>query len=153
MIAPRRDEDRMVRLLAEEGLLKRSHRAAIGHGVLTAVAGLGLFAGGWATAALRPEPAVAGSTYVMLLYPSERFRPDPAHVAEYGAWARKAHGEGRVVDGQELGRTVAVLGPPASGAPNGLFVIQARSEASAIRLARSTPHLRHGGGVILRASP
>jgi hypothetical protein len=80
------------------------------------------------------------------------------HVArerEYGRWAR-ALGDGvRWVGGSELHDVVAQLGSPPS-APGasierlaGYFVLEAPSREQAAEAARTCPHLRYGGRVVV----
>ena len=77
-------------------------------------------------------------------------------VAEYSAWAGALAQQGKLVLGEELGNQAWPLG--ASGgngramaqAITGLFVLIATGEAEALAIARSCPHLRYGGGIVVR---
>lgn len=86
-------------------------------------------------------------------------------VAEYAAWANDLAGRGIVVEGEELagpvesemldGRRGAIeTGPGAPSGPvgtvSGYFVIEASDQAAAVAIARTTPHLAHGGTVEVR---
>jgi hypothetical protein len=83
-----------------------------------------------------------------------------ARVAEYGGWARKLAGEGRLVDGAELLNQGVLLHrerPRADGVPGsdegllaGYFVIRAASLEEAERVAAECPHLKYGGTVSVR---
>ena len=86
-------------------------------------------------------------------------------VAEYAAWANDLAEGGIVVEGEELagpvesemldGRRGAIeTGPGAPSGPvgtvSGYFVIEAPDQAAAVAIARTTPHLAHGGTVEVR---
>lgn len=139
-----------------------------------AVAAIAIFAGGWQTGRLgKPAtaPAVAapaaseadaGATHALLLYDGARYRGPAdeaqhrARVAEYTAWAR-ANGAGdgaRVVGGQEL---LGAVGQTGGGAAldkdrlGGFFLIRANTTEAALKLARTCPHAKYGGTVVVRA--
>lgn len=117
-------------------------------------AGLLLFVGGFAVGR-RPAASVATglSQYTLLLYEGPRFNAagatEPDLVKEYSAWAGELAGRGRLVSGEKLGNQLWTLGAEAASAtrPTGFFVIAARNESEALAIARSCPHLRHGGTV------
>jgi hypothetical protein len=89
------------------------------------------------------------ANYVLLLYESPQFTGG-SH-AEYAKWAEQMRP--LVAGGEELD-TRAILAT--SGAPSesptlgGYFLIRAGDDATAVRVARACPHLRHGGSVVLR---
>ena len=146
-------EQALVDRLAAEGLLNRQRRPRL-RPALVLLALAGAFWLGLAWPRLMPGGAPEGRQYVLLLYEGPAFRSVPGgHAAEYGAWARAAHADGRVIGGGELGGTPASLGPPAGAAPPpaGFFIVTAPDSAAALRLARTCPHLRHGGTIAVRA--
>jgi hypothetical protein len=56
-----------------------------------------------------------------------------------------------VVGGEELGGRVLAVNPPKTDEQlAGYFLINARDDATAARVARACPHLKHGGGVVLK---
>jgi hypothetical protein len=155
-------EDRVVETLRARGLL----RPAGGVQQIVArrwfwpaalAAGLLLFAGGYMMGRTPGAPGDARLLrYTLLLYEGPGFNsrgvPEPALVAEYSAWAGELAGRGRLVAGEKLGaRTWSLGGRDAAGpGPTGFFIIAARSDDEALALAKSCPHLRHGGTVTLR---
>jgi hypothetical protein len=119
---------------------------------------------------LWPHPAgPAKPTFVLLLYEDASFaagRTERDLVAEYAAWARSLDRRGALVMGEKLGETSHRLrgGNGRGGGPTvdriqvtsdlgqlaGLFVIRADDEAAALAIARTCPHLRYGGSVVVR---
>ena len=93
------------------------------------------------------------ANYILLLYESPQFAG--GNRGEYGDWAR--HMSPLIVGGEELDQVplLAVAGsntPAPSQQPRlaGYFLIGAPDAATAERVARACPHLRHGGAVVLR---
>jgi hypothetical protein len=78
-------------------------------------------------------------------------------VREYGSWAGELSRDHHLISAGELEPGGSVLSPSASRAlppdatPTGYFLIQAESLDAAERLARSSPHLRYGGAIVVRA--
>lgn len=156
-------EEAVVARLHADGLIGRPRRAAVAWAI-AAAAGLALFALGVAVGARR-EPAGSSPAgpalgrYVLLLYdaPDERTL-SPAEmserVSEYRNWAiglRQAGsditGEKLAAEGLDLGAAQAAPGPLPLG---GYFVFSAKDPAAALEVARSCPHVRHGGRAALR---
>lgn len=117
------------------------------------------------------QAATAPERFLLLLYEDDAYRaattPTERHarVAEYSAWAGEVHAEGTIIDGEELappgesrmldgrGDTVvesggAPVGP--TGTLAGYFVIEATDAAAAVATARTMPHLKYGGTVVVR---
>ena len=170
-------EESVVAALAGEGLLvggagaespqredarRVPARRAWGWGALAVAACLAAFLAGVAIsdrgAGRSPEvlPA-APERWMLLLYEDESYRAPAtdeehaARVAEYAAWARGLGERGISVEGEELA--------PESGAPvpaeprgvlSGYFIVEAADRAAAVAIARSNPHLAHGGTVVVR---
>jgi hypothetical protein len=129
-----------------------------------------LFASGYgmamvmATAPVATDPVVQYQPrWLLTLYEDSTFNPRapiPDLVREYSAWADSIRGKGRLVVGEKLatGRGMVVseeyedhsepLG--ALGGAEGLFIIAAPTEAEALAIARSMPHLKHGGRIVVR---
>lgn len=145
-------EQALVEQLAAEGLISRRQWRPLGSVVLC-VALAAAFWLGLAWHSLKPDAESGGQKYVLLLYEGPDFQRVPGgHGAEYAAWARASHPDGRVIDGEELDAALASLGPSAGSAaqPAGFFIIEASDAAAALRLARTCPHLRHGGSIQIR---
>jgi hypothetical protein len=113
----------------------------------------------------------APERWLLLLYEDAAYRapatPEEhaARVAEYVAWAEGLREQGVVVDGEELagpvesemldGRRGAIeTGPGAPSGPvgtvAGYFVVEVLDREAAIAIARTSPHLAHGGTVVVR---
>jgi hypothetical protein len=74
-------------------------------------------------------------------------------VSEYRNWAIALRRTGAEIRGEKLRRDRSErLGPEApGGAPlGGYFVISAKSWDAAMEVARSCPHLKHGGTIEVR---
>jgi hypothetical protein len=79
-------------------------------------------------------------------------------VKEYGAWAADLYARGALVAGEKLADGGATIQPPGivDDGPRtddlqGYFVIAAQNLQQAVSVARTCPHLRHGGRVRVRA--
>lgn len=133
------------------------------HWAWAAAAGLALFAlglglGRWSTAV----PVAAGQRYALLLYDPagfDRSIPEPTLVTEYRDWAVSLGN--RLSLGEKLGSEERLLRPDDSvgrpagpdggtGPLGGLFIVRAGSWEEAMEIARSCPHLRHGGVISVR---
>jgi len=106
----------------------------------------------------RPPTAATAGQYVLLLYGDRADDTGAVHVVrerEYGRWASELTGGVRWVAGHELGDVIETLGPPSGSLANdrlaGYFVIDAPSRARAAEIARSCPHLKYGGRVVVMA--
>jgi hypothetical protein len=126
-------------------------RRPLPRGVIVAAAAVlfacGLGVGRLLPARATPEPTMPG--YVLLLYEDGEYRPAPpgaasARVDEYRAWARGIAERGIAIGGERLEST-------ASDRLGGYFVVGATSRAEAEQIARTCPHLRHGGRVVVKA--
>lgn len=104
--------------------------------------------------------------YMLLLYEGRDFRLGPslaAAEAEYDAWADSVQKGGAAVLGRALVHTAHLLrntpqgvrvesedAASPQGMIDGFFIIRVRDEAEAVTIARTHPHLRHGGWIVLR---
>ncbi len=162
--APHGLEDAVVSRLAADGLIGRRKPARVSRTVAVA-AGLALFALGLAVGSRRaPKPAAvaaapATARYVLLLYdaPDEEALSESqmqARVSEYRDWAIGLRRAGSDITGEKLAPESLDLGSagiPAGPEPlGGYFVFSAKDAAAAREIARSCPHLRHGGRAALR---
>jgi hypothetical protein len=130
-------------------------------------AAVALFAAGMLTGravgdARAPEPGAP--RFALLLYggpPGADDAEEAARVDEYRRWARGLAARGHHVSGEKLGDeaielagggTAPLTSPPAgeAGSLAGFFLVSATSAAEAELIARSCPHLRYGGRVVVR---
>ena len=95
--------------------------------------------------------------YVLLLYgdpPDDTGAVHRARETEYGRWASTLAGGARWVGGHELADVVDDVGPRVGSTPRddrlaGYFVIEAPSRERAVEVARSCPHVKYGGRVVV----
>ena len=142
--------DAIVRELRGDGSIRAGRRWVRTLAVAALLAGV--FAAGWLAASVTTTEPARGERYLLLLY-GEVNGTERELVSEYAAWARAARTNGRLMTGERLDRNVLVLGGEAESvgpAAAGYFVFTAPTTADAEALARSHPHLRHGGRVVLR---
>ena len=158
-------KERVMDTLKDRGLLRGGSRAPL---LARIAAGVVLFLGGLAAGrATAPGPVTPTvqfqQQWLLTLYEDSTFTPrSPIAelVAEYGRWADSVRGQGRLVIGEKLasGRGTVVseefedhpetMGE--MGSAEGLFIIAAASEEEALAIARSMPHLRHNGRIVVR---
>jgi hypothetical protein len=161
--APAALEEKTVERLRGEGLLPVRPPVSR-RWWLAAAAGTALFAAGLVVGSRLPgstgTPAAAPD-FVLLLYERGavgRIAPaeEQARVEEYRAWAKRLRREGVRIRGERLEPETRWLGPPTSGGAGdlllgGYFVVSARNFAAAVAIARTCPHLKHGGTIEVRA--
>jgi hypothetical protein len=149
--------------LRAEGLVRRPARRAALPRILAAAAALALFAAGLAVGrrTVQRGTAIAADSvprFVLFLYdaPEEPAMSDAQmqqRVSEYRDWAIGLRRRGATIQGEKLRRgAIERLGPAAPGeAPlGGYFVISAKDWDAAMEVARSCPHLKHGGTIEVR---
>ncbi|MEM7200552.1 MAG: hypothetical protein AAF628_09825 [Planctomycetota bacterium] len=162
-------EERVVAALHARGLLVPATTAAVGSqgGGRRVAAAAALVLAGLAAAFLVGRASAGGAptaTHMLLLRGSATASVSAgeqrARVAEYGRWAQE---QGAIVtDGAPLGRTGAFLragdgavretAPPASALElSGWFLLRVDSLHAATEVARTCPHLAHGGAIEVRA--
>ena len=140
---------------------RRAMRAALSTLLVAAgfVLGVGVRGSLQPTSVVRAGSATEGR-YVLLLYGDPPGDTGAVHVArerEYGRWASALDGGARWVGGHELADVIDDLGPrgavlPASGERlAGYFVIDAPTRERASEVARTCPHLKYGGRVVVMA--
>ena len=164
-------EDATVALLRDRGLLTPM-RIRRGRRVARLAAGLAaaalLFVGGLLLGRRHPaaQPASAGPRFVLLLYEGPEYTQPPAgremdRVREYGAWARTHAAGGEIEGGEKLkdsgemvigvhGEVTASQPAPGSTRLAGFFLIRAVDKQSALAIAKTCPHVRHGGSIVIR---
>ena len=124
---------------------------------ITAAAAIILFATGFLLGRQRENPKF---TFILLLHEGSGWRDaaSPAEeaqrVTEYKAWAGRLRASGLQIDGTELGGQVDTLSENASVASSdkigGFFAIHAGTLEDAKSIARTCPHLSHGGQIEIR---
>jgi hypothetical protein len=136
-------EERVVSALMAAGLVRRRRRSRAS--ILLAVAAALVLAIGFSVWRTR-HVVGPGNTYVLLLYEDSTYlRSLPGHgaerVAELSRWADSLATLGQLdVGGHLVG----------SEAPGGLFIIRARSDSDAARIAASCPFVKYGGRIDVR---
>lgn len=161
-------EQATVSALAARGLL-RSRRRPIPP-VLALAASVLLFAGGLALGRMGgPTPAQPEDPrprFALFLYEGPEYdhaAPDEMdqRVQEYVSWAAAEHNGGAVEGGEKLkdgddlaiepdGSTEAAPPPPGSSRLAGYFLVRASDRRAALEIARSCPHVRYGGRIVIR---
>lgn len=166
-------EDATVAALRARGLLApaRAHRRWRGIPMLAGLAAaVTLFLGGLMLGrrgSAAGETGGSGPRFVLLLYEGPgyaqpRAGQEQARVKEYGAWARANAAGGEIEGGEKLrdaapevvissdGRVTTT--PPDSRATRlaGFFLIRATDQGSALAIAKSCPHVRYGGSIVIR---
>lgn len=165
-------EARVRRTLEGRGLLRPAMPTR--RRLAAAAAALAVFAAGYMAGVGRPPttpltdavPADGLGRYALFLYEDERFvpsRPEAELVAEYGAWGAGLAERGRLAVGEKLAAEAFLLEGRAdpvvvaardvagdAGVVTGLFIILAASDAEALSIARTCPHLGYGGRIAVR---
>lgn len=165
-------EERVVHQLRDERLLGSGASLLSSSPWMRAAAAVLLAALGFAAGAwwMRPAPAITavdrgGPRFLLLLHEtpvSQASSPERLHalIEEYKSWAADGARQGFLLDGEKL-KDARYLLPETSGASGaraegtegpigGYFVIRAGDYEEALRLARTCPHLRHGGRIEVR---
>jgi hypothetical protein len=169
-------ERRVIATLRARGVLRP--RRAIWTLPLQIAAGVVLFAAGVLAGRASPPALAPEATaqYLLALHEDASFAPGlplAELVREYAAWAAELEGRGRLVAAEQLDAWSRVLpedlageagpdvpggGVPQGGRPSlaaleqtsGFFLIRAGDREEALAVARTHPHLRHGGRVVVR---
>lgn len=170
-VPPRGLKGRITQSLRDRGLLRSTRPVwrRMGRTVGAIAAAILLFATGVGIGRRSVTPARdTRPSYMLLLYEGrdfdlDRSRPGDlaAHEAEYDAWATGLKARGVGVQGRALALTAHVLHNTPQGVQvdsghvgrddiDGFFIIRVSDEAEAVAIARTHPHLRHGGWIALR---
>jgi hypothetical protein len=154
-------EHRVVEALRHEGLVRTRSAwpglAAIAAALLIFVAGAAI--GHYLTPGAGPDTRVTNepNRYLLLLAGDVTPAVDgSSRAAEYGEWARGVAARGMAISGDELAahaevvtNTKSVTFPDLSSV-GGYFLIEAADDAAAAALARTCPHVRYGGSIVVR---
>lgn len=149
--------------LRSRGLLRRARPSSVWRGAGLLAAGVVLFAAGRATARPGIEvPDDGKRSYALMLYEDEGFDrtvPGVSYIAEYSAWAAGLRERGALAGGEPLDSAAVLLTGAGvegrdvtseAGTLSGFFIIRATDQAEALAIAKTCPHLRHGGRIALR---
>ncbi len=157
---PGEARERIVSALAARGLLQPPGLVRPSRIAALLAAAAALFAAGLLTGRHAPAPLSHGAPRFVLFLsslPGESAAGEPARVDEYRKWAADLRGHGRLISGEKL-RTGARLldaqkgaGAMSAGDVSGFFVVEAADIDQAVAVARTCPHLRHGGRITIRA--
>ena len=158
-------EGRVIERLRASGLLARheapasSRRWLLAAGLALLVVGFGL--GRWqAQRSSNGRPMPPTPSYILLLHQDASYRWGPGRIAlmaEEDRWARGLQNKAELIAGEALTdeghlvtptRTVERLAP--GDYVSGFFLLSVTSDERALAIARSCPHLTHGGRVELR---
>jgi hypothetical protein len=158
--APEALEDQTIERLNERGLIVPL-RPVRGRWLLAA-AGLALFAAGLFVGERRgtgSSGTLALPRYALFLYDSKNeaaltSAQLEARVEEYRNWVRSVRRGGGEIYGEKLEAEGRLLGDAdrrfAGEALGGYFVVSAADLESAVAVARTCPHLKHGGSIEVR---
>jgi hypothetical protein len=109
------------------------------------------FAGGLLVPHLRPQPAQQRE-FMLFVHDTPSMHTDgneADRVREYSEWARGL--QNKLVDGEKLTDAISSVGPnPEHTTVGGFFRVRAHDRAEAEAIARSCPHVRHGGWIEVR---
>jgi hypothetical protein len=150
-------EARIVSALREQALLKARRTVPW----LQATAAIVVFAGGMLigrTMPARPATSAAiagGPRFLFMLTDAPAVVDDRLRAEEYRQWAIDQQSAGRQITGERLADTgVGVVSggsaPIAAPEVQGFFIVSASSIDDAVAVARSSPHVRAGGTIIVR---
>jgi hypothetical protein len=157
-------EERTVEALRDRGLLQPRRRNGWRPAVAAAAAiilfGAGIIAG---RLSLSPASRPVGGRYLLLLHesgsPPASATVVAGQVEDHRKWAMTMRAGNRLEDGEKLvdrGLLVSaagvteISGADLEGHAGGFFIVYADSLQEAEAIARSSPHLRHGGVVEVR---
>jgi hypothetical protein len=91
--------------------------------------------------------------FVLLLYGGSS-APNPGAVREYSLWAKDLRAHGHAISGGKLKDSGTTLSPgrdsDEASALGGYFIVSAHDLGEALSLARTCPHLKHGGRIEVR---
>jgi hypothetical protein len=156
---PAGGEERIVDALRGEGRLRsRTGRTAWARLAAAALLAVASFLAGRHVRDVRPSGSPL-PRFALLIYADAvplTAVEEERRVDEYRRWALGLRDRGRGISGEKLGDTRVVLGAATSAEPGGgpaiggFFVLEAASLEEAARLARSCPHLKHGGRIEVR---
>jgi hypothetical protein len=155
-------EQRAVEALIRSGALRQRPALSRFARVLLPLAAMMILflAGGWWGRRSSGEELAANSPrFALFLLEDSTFQgiSEAGHaslVAEYSAWAGELAQTGNLVLGEELADEETALGsttwPSMTRQITGLFILSAPTLEAALVIARTCPHLRYGGRIVVR---
>jgi hypothetical protein len=151
-------EDRVVAAMRQEKLLRPAGRAPwlqVAAALVFLAIGIGI--GRWLLPQpVPPTPIVQFQPrFMLLLSGAAPVADDNARAREYGAWASAESKKGRYITGERLADEALLIerDRPSSRVPaevQGFFVVSAAALEEAAAVARSSPHVRDGGRIVVR---
>jgi hypothetical protein len=147
-------EDRVVAELRRQVLLRGQPLAWRQMAAAVLLLASGVAAGRWSVPS-GVAPATTQPRFLLLLSQAPPAASESDRVAEYRAWAVGLRQAGRQISGERLeGEALAVdrLRAPerVDDRNQGYFIVSAASLEEAAELARSSPHVRAGGHIVVR---
>jgi hypothetical protein len=161
LVPPAALESRVVDALRQEGLIRTAPRFSwplrIAASLVVFVLGA---AAGHYVLPLRltaPQAAKAQPRYLLLLSGDVAPAADGStRATEYGNWARSLGARGIAISGEELSAHAEIISNqrgatfPDLTTAGGYFLIEARDDRAAAELARTCPHIKYGGTIVIR---
>lgn len=156
-------EDRVVTAVRSAGGMRS--RPSPGRMWFIAVAATAIFAAGVGagrTWLMPTTDAPAGRTRYLLLLAGDvaPAANGSSRSEEYSDWARTVHAAGVTIRGAELSPVAKLVGAEGSATAardltalesvGGYFIVEVETEADAVRLAESCPHVKYGGAIQIR---
>ena len=157
-LPPRPDlESRLVRSLRGEGLLGASRRSPWLYAAASILLVAGGIAIGWmgAKRSTGPQQTVQPNRFLFMLTAAAPVGDDAARAEQYRQWAAGVRAEGHQISGDRLANGgIAVMrdgsAPVMNPEVQGFFIVSASGLEEAAAVARSSPHVRSGGLIIVR---
>lgn len=151
---PKGLEERTVESLYRSGALRKPASPARGT-LIRIAAAAAIFTTGLAAGIAFDRPIEP--RYVLLLAEpttttaSDGDEDEDARVSEYAAWARQIRADGVGISGARLANDMDLVGPPTDdgSSVSGFFLIDVEDGDRALEIARSCPHTRYGGSILL----
>jgi hypothetical protein len=151
-------EGRVVATMRQEKLLRRTNRVPwLQLAAALVILTLGIGIGRWLVPpAVAPTPIVQlQPRFMLLLWGAAPAADDNARAREYGAWASAERKVGRQISGDRLSEVALLVerDRPPSPVPSevqGFFIVSAATLEEAAAVARSSPHVRDGGRIVVR---
>ena len=142
-------KSRVVASLTSEGVLAPTERR-VSRSMRWGAALAGALIAGFLLGRAEGASASDVPRYLLLLYEDSTYhddRPVSEIVGEYARWADSL----RRADVLELGEKLADPPQRDPRSPTGLFIIRALDGSAARAIAASSPHVRHGGEIVVHA--
>jgi len=168
-------EERIVEKLKGAGVIRSSKlrwlpsypRIVVGFALSLAIFVTGAIVGGRRTSAPSKQIDLPGFILIVRMSRPELHAKTPEEALqrgkEYRAWARDLEGRGLLLGGEKLKDESRFLSPakqstaiaetrskPSEGAIAGYFLLPASDYDQAITIAKTCPHLKHGGTIEIR---